>query len=342
MDTSNRTITRRQFIRRAASSAGLMAAAAATLHPCTVQTADNPFAYDVQRLEKTDPRLIAYDQARRFPTSNRGARRLAVAGEGQIYVAGRNGVTVHSSNGSVAREIKTSEPARCVAVSGEGKVYVGLRGHLEVFDAQGQIIKQWETPGPKTWFTGLALGESALFAADSGSRSILRYELSGKLAGRIGEKDKDRNVPGLVVPSPYLDVELGKDGLLRVNNPGRHCVHCFTVDGELEFSWGKPSGAIEGFCGCCNPIALALLADGSCVTCEKGLPRVKVHTADGAFQSVVAGPESFPENGRAGSARDTSDGILGGLDVATDAEGRVYVLDLVTGDVGVWAKKQKS
>jgi hypothetical protein len=58
------------------------------------------------------------------------------------------------------------------------------------------------------------------------------------------------------VPSACLDVEIAPDGLLRVNNPGRHRVETYTFDGDLELFWGRPSAAIDGFCGCCNPVNL--------------------------------------------------------------------------------------
>jgi hypothetical protein len=105
-------------------------------------------------------------------------------------------------------------------------------------------------------------------------------------------------------------VKLGKDGLLRVNNPGRHRVEIYTAEGDLELSWGKATVGIEGFCGCCNPTALGLLADGRCITCEKGLPRVKVIRQRGAFECVVAGTESFPQNSRAGNIMDKEECML--------------------------------
>ena len=71
---------------------------------------------------------------------------------------------------------------------------------------------------------------------------------------------------------------------------------------------------IEGFCGCCNPTNIALLADGKIVTSEKGLPRVKVYRPDGTLESVIAGPEAFASR-------------VVGLDLAVDAAERVMVLD---------------
>jgi hypothetical protein len=210
---------------------------------------------------------------------------------------------------------------------------------VEVFDAKFQAVATWEPPTTKSWFTGLSVAANDVYVADSANRVVLRYDRSGKLIGRVGQKSKERNIPGLIVPSPYLDVKLGLDGLLRVNNPGRHCVEVFTPNGDLEFSWGKPSASIEGFCGCCNPVGLALLLDGRCVTCEKGLPRVKIYSADRTLDCVVASSELFHENSRAGLVSTRSDGTLGGLDAAVDSQGRIYILDLVAGDVRVMKHK---
>ena len=96
---------------------------------------------------------------------------------------------------------------------------------------------------------------------------------------------------------------------------------------------------ITGFCGCCNPINLALLPDGRYVTCEKGLPRVKIYSERGEFESVVAGAESFPENARACASKGLGDCTQGGLDVVADSRGRIYILDFVTSEVRVMQRK---
>jgi hypothetical protein len=342
MKTKRLGISRRKFIKQTGGRAALLALSGAAIQASARRVraaAANPFAYEVERFAKTDPKLVLYEQVAKFSAGNPEPRRLALGPDGRLYIAGRKGLTVLATEGSAVYEIPLPSPARCVAVAQDGTVYAGLRDHIEVFDKTGGALKQWESPGKKTWLSGLAVSENELFAADSGGRAVLRYDRSGKLAGRIGEKNKDHNVPGLIVPSPYLDVELGKDGLLRVNNPGRHCVETYTTGGDLELSWGKPSDAIGGFCGCCNPVGLALLPDGRVITCEKGLPRVKVYSADGTFECVVAGTESFPENAKAGSVHDLSDGTMGGLDATVDEQGRIYIVDLVAGDVKVMRRK---
>jgi hypothetical protein len=299
----------------------------------------NPFAYDVELVARTDPKLIKYDEVGRFALQQPEPRRLAIGPGDRVYVATKSGFSIVDRNGETQMDIKLSGPARCIAVAADSIVYAGLRDHVEVFDKNGSQLSSWETIGKKAWLSGLAASEHDVFAADSGNRVILRFDRRGNLVSRIGEKSKEHNVPGLIVPSPYLGVALAQDGLIRVNNPGRHCIEGYTVNGDLEFSWGKPSNAIDGFCGCCNPVGLAILADGRYVTCEKGLPRVKIYAAEGVFESVVAGPESFPENGRRGSVHDFSDGTMGGLDAAVDSRGRIYILDLVARNVRVMQRK---
>jgi hypothetical protein len=346
MKSRNPAITRRHFIDRTARGAGILAVTGGSI-AASIRLArgaspgkdPNPFAYDVDRLRKTDPKLIHYEQVGHFAGPNPDPRRITIGPEDRVYIAAANYVSVLDRQGTRVNDVDLGTAARCVAVAGDGTIYAGVRDHVVVFDRKGKRLATWESPGKRTWLTGLAVGENDVFAADAGNRVVLRYDKSGKLAGRIGERNKERNVPGLIMPSPYLAVKLGRDGLLRVNNTGRHRVEAYTPSGDLEFSWGKPSSAIEGFCGCCNPVGLALLPDGRCVTCEKGLPRVKVYSSEGVFESVVAGAESFVENAKATFVKGTEDCRLGGLDAAVDSQQRIYILDLVANDVRVMQHK---
>lgn len=321
----NRFVSRRGFV------GGLAGAAAAGSLAAGRPPPGNPLAYDISRFFVTDPQLVRYTAARTFATPRPRPRALAFGPAGTLFIAAGKYVSELKPDGTLLGEIALDGEARCLAAA-DGDLYVGLRGGVEVFNARGERRAAWETLPPRAYLTSLAAGANDLFAADAGRRVVLRFDRSGKLRARLGERDAARNTPGFIVPSPFFAVRLGADGLLRVTNPGRHRVEFYTADGDFERAWGRPGAAIEHFCGCCNPVGLALLDDGRVVTFEKGIPRVKVHGPDGAFESVVAGAESFPENARACGPDDCT---LGGLDGAADADGRVYILDFVAGNVRV-------
>lgn len=334
-----REFTRREFFRQGGAAAWLLGLAG-TLKSMGASPRENPFAYDVRRLARTDPRLIHYRETSRLACPHEDPSRVAVGPDDELYLAAGHYVTVFHREGHSLRDIALRSPASCLAVTKDNEAFLGLRDHVEVYDAKGQRRAAWESPGPRTWLTGITVTGNHVFLADAGQRVVWRCDRSGKVLGRIGDKDKERNILGFVVPSPFFDLEMHRDGLLRVANPGRHRVEAYTAEGDLEMFWGKPSAAIDAFCGCCNPINIALLPDGRFVTCEKGLPRVKVYSAEGVFESVVAGPESFPENAGVSAAAGLSDCRYGGLDAAVDSVGRIYILDLVKGDIRVMVRQK--
>jgi len=189
------------------------------------------------------------------------------------------------------------------------------------------------------WLTGLAVSEHDVFVADSGNRVVLRYDRAGQLLRRIGERNSQSDTPGIIMPSPFLCVVRREDGLLAINNTGRHRVEIYTADGELKAAWGTPSFAVEGFCGCCNPIAIALTPEGHYVTCEKGLPRVKLYDPQGVLKCVVAGPESFAANRRLNAGAGRADPTLAALDAVVDRRGHIYILDRAANDIREMAPK---
>ncbi len=274
------------------------------------------FTYDLESLRKTDPDLVKYEETGNIETGFQRVFAITVDRSDRVYVAGDKSVRIFSDKGDTLRKIELADSAGCLAVDDDGTLYVGLKDHIEVYNPSGARKARWESPGRKTTLTSIAISGDYIFAADAGGRAVLRYDSSGKLVSRIGEKDKDRNISGFVIPSPYFDLAVASDGLLRVVNPGLHRIEAYTFDGDLEFWWGKASTAIDGFSGCCNPVNFAFMPDGGFVTCEKGLPRVKIYDIEGVFQSVVAGADTLNTLGR---------GII--FDVAADSQGRILLLD---------------
>lgn len=334
-DESSSGLSRRRFFETLAQGTMLAGATVAGGRPLAAASS-NPFAYDVSRYAKTDPALIAWEETGRRACPGQGVRRLALGPDDTVHVAAERAILRLHADGRTSR-IEAAGTVTAVAVDRDGTVYAALRNHLEVFAPDGRRTATWEAPDRRTWISSLALGEAGLFAADAGSRLVLRYDRAGRIVGRIGAKDAARQVPGLIVPSPNLDVKLHPDGLLRVNNPGRHRFEAYTLDGAFAGAWGEAALAVHGFCGCCNPIGLAVLPDGRTVTCEKGLPRVKVFTVDGRFESVVAGPEIFAANLKAAAGPGSN--TPAGLDAAVDARGRIHILDRVTAEVRIFQPK---
>jgi len=293
-----------------------------------------------------DPNLILYEEsAQPISTAFAGSSAVAVGPNDCLYVAGDKAIKVFSENGSLLATMALADKPRSLAVSEDGKVYVGMPGRVEVYDGQGNQLASWDSLGRDAVLTSIAVSKADVFVADAGNRVVLHYDTAGTLINRVGEKaapvvGEDRNVPGFVIPSPHFDLAVAKDGLLRVVNPGRRRIEAYTFNGDFEFWWGESSVAVEGFCGCCNPVNFALLPDGGFVTCEKGLVRVKVYDSEGRFVGVVAGPDQLIEAGQARICEFPEQCQAGAFDVAVDSKGRVFVLDTIKNLVRVFSRKK--
>lgn len=300
------------------------------------------YTYDIEELAKIDPALILYSESgTSVETGFEKSKAITVDSQKNVYVAGDKAIRVFDSNAALVRTIELGAEARSLAVSAEGAVYTGVGDHIEVYDRNSKRIASWKSLGDSAVITSIALSKQGdVFVADAGNRIIIRYDSAGNEINRIGQKDAGKNVPGFLIPSPYFDLAIPRDGMLRAVNPGLGQIDAYTFDGDYEFSWGKQSVKVEGFCGCCNPINIAMLGDDSFVTCEKGINRIKVYDRDGNFKGVVAGPDEltpdtpqkicvFPEQCQSG-----------GFDVATDQDSAVYVLDTIKNTVRIFRLKE--
>lgn len=239
-----------------------------------------------------------------------------------LYVAGDR--VVKALHLGEAWEFSLSLPGKPTALCADDqRLAVGLRDRVAVYSAeaiagrQGLVQPQELQPpvvlGERAYVTGLAFVGDELWVADAGNRRVHRMR-DGRLAGDLGAPDQASGSPGLIVPSPHLDLALLPSGEVLVNNPGRQRVEIWNGAGRPVRLFGQAAMSDEGFAGCCNPVAVAALPDGRIVTAEKGLVRVKVYGADGKFQSVVATPPVL-------SRGEDS------LDVATTDDGEILVLD---------------
>ncbi len=283
----------------------------------------NPYEYNIDYFKKTGGNTL-YRVEKEIRPPMKELHAIALDPADQLMVAGDRKCLIYDTEGIISAGLDLPAPVTCAA-SGPGEVYMGFRDHVAVYQRNGTLIRVWDSQGPDSYFTSIAVTEKDIYVADAGNRIVLRYDKSGLVSGRIGEKDPARDIPGFIVPGPYFDLAIDPDQTLWVVNPGRHALENYTSDGNLRGFWQKSSMRPDGFSGCCNPTHIAILPNGSFVTSEKGLVRVKVHDQTGQFTGLVAGPDQF------------DDGTVG-LDLAVDSKARIYVLNPKKGVVTVYEK----
>lgn len=305
----------------------------------SVKSTDNPYAYDISDYRSSGEEHILYKELPSILPGMELITALAVDQDDRIYVAGDGAVSVFSPSGEnlaihrlsgTTNEQSADETysyVGCLAVDGSGDIYTGLSGRIVILDPKGSVRARWESPSENALFTSIALAEDYVFAADAGTKVIWRWDRSGENPQRIGDRNPDKDIPGLIIPSPYFDVAIDEEGFLWAANSGRHQLENYTVSGDLRAFWGEAAMGIEGFCGCCNPSHFSLLGDGSFVTSEKGIPRIKIMNRAGLLAAVVAGPDQFAE------------GTVG-LDLAVDSTDRILVLDSIRKMVRVFVRDE--
>ena len=302
---------------------------------------------DLSRLGGAQTAKVVGREVGQFRPGFQRARGIAVAPGGEVYVTGDFAIRRFDAAGKQLAEIPTIEPPGAVAVDANSNVYATFGNKVWVFDRDGKRVATWPAR-ENAVFTSIAASNAGVFVADYGGRCVLHYGRDGKVLRVIGKKDEARNCPGFVVPSPYFDLALSPDGLLRVTDPGRHQIEAHTLDGDRGAAWGRFSATEpDGFVGCCNPANFAIVPspgkpDGFAgfVTAEKGLARVKVFDADGKFVGFLAPPDMFSRHDELVAAGPSGEPFAA-LDIAAGADGRVYVLDGIVGQVHVFEWKTK-
>jgi hypothetical protein len=294
---------------------------------------------DLSSSAHIDPKLIQYEEVNEpVSTGLSEARALTIDASGTMYVSGDQAIKVIDPGGSVRDTHALTLAPRCLAPA-DKEFYIGTRDRVVVADRSGKVQATWSGLGDNAVVTGIALDDEHVYIADAGQRIVWCFDRKGRFIRRIGDKNPEKDIPGFVVPSPYFDLAKGPDGLLWVANPGRHQVEAYTAKGDREFAWGRFGNNLDDFTACCNPMNFAIMTDGSFITCEKGVVRVKVYDAGGKLTGVVAGPEQLI--GGVWSISETSARRQHVRFVVTaDKPGHVYVLDRARSVVRIFTRKE--
>jgi hypothetical protein len=284
----------------------------------------NPYEFNVDPFSLIDTTLIQYKESRDLAINFNEPTGVSYF-DNQLFVVGDQKMQIMEPNGKLIKEISFEQKPSCVYAS-SSNIFVGFRKSLSVLNRDGLNIANWNSFSDSTVITSIAEKEGIVFVADAGKRIIRKFDLDGKQQGVILGKSGNDQIHGFIIPSPYFDLAFNTNNELWVVNPGKHSLENYTVSGELRTWWEASSIKIEGFSGCCNPAHFAFLPDGSFVTSEKGIIRIKVYKPSGEFSGVVAAPSKFAENGHA-------------PDLAIDNQGNVYVLDMDKKMLRLFVKK---
>ncbi len=274
----------------------------------------NPYLYDIKEFRKVDEDLIHYKETKNFKIGFEEPAGITIANE-KIYLVGDKKLKVIDTAGKLLSEIELSDKPHTVESSAD-KIYIGFEKQIQVFNEVGVLLKEWMLPDNNSYITAISVYNGNVFVADAGTRRIMRFSEEGERLNEFEGKTSEEVLHGFIVPSPYFDIDINEEGELWVVNPGIHSFENYTFEGNIRTYWKKTSMKTDGFSGCCNPAHYTFLPDGSYVTSEKGMVRIKIHKPSGEFSGVVAAPNKF-KNEVDGEAPD----------VAVDVSGNVYALD---------------
>jgi hypothetical protein len=285
----------------------------------------NQYEYNLEKFKQVDSNLICYHETSQIKPNASKLYGIAIDKMDKIFITSDKKLLIYNRNGDSIQSFNIPDKAGCIAAGAKGMLYLGFKNHLEIWNSTGKLIKRWDDISGIPYVTGIAVDDSSVFVADAGNKIVYHFNMNGQLINQIGRKDPAKGIPGLFIPSPYFDVLIGQHNEIWVINTGRHSFESYTKDGELISIFTKTAMTIDGFSGCCNPTNVAMLSDGSFVTSEKGIERVKIHSANGDFKCVVAAPNLFKEG-------------TTGLDLAVDSKDRIFVLDPEKGMVRIFEK----
>lgn len=287
-------------------------------------TAINPYAYDFDEYKAVDPSMIEFREARRIGLSIPEPKAIDVRNN-LIAIGFKEQVQVIDTTGLEIINRSVRGPVTAISFSPEGNIFLGCQNSIEVFNLEGESMARWEHFGEKTLITAIAFKDSVTFIADAGNRIVLRLNKKGEVIDSFDGTSRLEGNYGFILPSPYFDLEVDPDDQLWVVNSGLLKVENYTDDGSVRAFWGKPSFEIDGFTGCCNPAHIAIMEDGSFVTSEKGIFRIKVYKPSGELDSVVAAPDDFEDDNEP-------------ADIAVDEHGKIYALDITIGKIRIFER----
>ncbi|MCG8570740.1 MAG: hypothetical protein MJB14_11430 [Spirochaetes bacterium] len=246
----------------------------------------NPYEYSWKEFEKIDEKLILHEEVASIISPYPSLTAMAITRDNQLIIGNDSKLSIYNQQFQLLKTIDLSEIITDLAIDQQNFIYIAHTQHVKVISLQDNFDLQKKKDicyaGENSLITAIAVTEKYLYIADRGNKLVYVYEKSGTLVKII-----DQN---FIIPGQCFDLTVFQNQLI-VANPGKHQIITFDSAGNYLESWQASGMDIHGFSGCCNPIALAVLKNGSLVTGEKGIPRLKIVDQKGKLISVVASPQ---------------------------------------------------
>lgn len=283
--------------------------------------------YSLEGLDEIPEEAILFREEEGIAVPGKDLSALALLPDGGFAVCAGTRLIVYDESLKPAVTIVLPEKGFALAAAGTPvRLYAGLKQRIVVYDAAGNELAEWAELGEQAQIVSLAATADTVYVADSGNKTIACFDPEGRLLRFIGRTGAGQSM--FLIPSFCFDIALDASGALWAVDPGRLRVVKLDGEGRIDLAWGRASPLLEGFPGCCNPMNLAVAPDGSFVTQEKGILRVKLYDTTGVFKGVVAGPQSFHES-------------LWNTDLAVAPDGRVFLVDAFLNKVRIFIRKGK-
>ena len=273
----------------------------------------NPYEYSVENFKQIDSTQFCYEKVAQLNGNFFKVKAIAIDQNDQIIVGDSTTLKIFDKSFEPIADFMVDDEIRCIHAGDQNELFIGFTDHIEIWTPDGFRRAKWNRYDESSIITSIVSTEEWVCVADAGTKRLLLYDKKGNLIRSMGEKGGEERKLGFIIPSPYFDVDVSRDGHFWATNPGIHSLEAFDTTGRMISSWSKTSMHLDGFSGCCNPTHFAFLSDDSFVTCEKGLVRIKIHEPTGAFRCAVDGPLSFDEK-------------ESGMDMAINSEDDIFVL----------------
>ena len=277
----------------------------------------NPYALKIDQYTVVDDSLISHKETRNFSLGLMIPSDMSLH-ENKLYISGNSVLVVLPLDGTEANMLEILPGATSLEVDSH-HIFIGLGSYVAKYNHEGELLQEWPDLGERTVITNLAIKGDNIYVADAGNRRIVIFDRDGEQKGQFEGKAESDDGHGFIVPSANFDLAVNSFGELWVVNPGKHALEDYSDDGRMRGFWESRSFEIDGFLGCCNPARICTMEDGSFVTSEKGLVRIKIYDQSGKLLSVVAPPELFSgEDLKAPEVCAGEDGVIYALDFEKD------------------------